>query len=519
MSKKAYTKWEVFFKALTSWRTASVSLLSFSSGLPLGLVWISIPDWMRTIGVDIRVVGLFTLAQAPWSFKILWAPLMDRFYPKFLGPRRAWILITQILLSLLILGLAGLGNHPDAVWVVGALCLAIAVASASQDIAIDAYAVEVLEKDEQAIAVGARIAIYRAAMYVAGALTISLAAVYSWKVVNIILAACFIPMMLITLKAPKPEFTQIHPKSLNEAVWKPFLGMLSRHRAIEILLFVILYKLADNFGQALLRPFLVDMGYSDFDRGVALGTIGLGATIAGTFLGGFLTTFLGLGRSLWVFGFLQIFSNLGYVWLSLVDVTRIGMYLAMGFETFTQGLGTGAFSVLLLRLTQKRFSVTQYALFSSLFAIPRIISGPISGVMVDSIGWTNFFAFTLVAGIPGLMMLQRFCSWKCRDIPEFDGDQSASFSWERAYFTSRDYGMGIVASLLSFMVFASIMTFLAMLKTFRAEKIMPDWGSSYAHFFRISAIDDWTRILGVALAALIMGFFVVSIKVARKARL
>ena len=144
--------------ALRSRRTLAVSLLSFASGLPLGLVWYAIPDWMRDAGVDIRLVGLLTLAQAPWSFKVLWAPLMDRYVPPFWGRRRGWMAVTQLLLAVLVFMLAGVGARPEAVWIVGALAFAIAIASASQDIAIDAYAVEVLRTEEQGAAVGARLA-------------------------------------------------------------------------------------------------------------------------------------------------------------------------------------------------------------------------------------------------------------------------------------------------------------------------------------------------------------------------
>src|SRR5215813_1839637 len=183
---------------MTSWRTASVALLSFSSGLPLGLVWLAIPDWMRSIGVDIRVVGLLGLAQAPWSFKMLWSPLMDRYAPPFLGRRRGWAAIAQVALLGLTLALAGVGAHPDTPWVVGALALAIAFASATQDIAVDAYAVEVLRHDEQGVAVGARTALYRAAMFVAGGASITLAGRYSWPAVNVGLALLFVPMLLVT---------------------------------------------------------------------------------------------------------------------------------------------------------------------------------------------------------------------------------------------------------------------------------------------------------------------------------
>ncbi len=407
---------------MTSWRTASVCLLSFSSGLPLGLVWIAIPDWMRSAGIDIRVVGLITLAQAPWSFKLLWSPLMDRYRLPWLGRRRGWIALSQVALFALTLLLAGLGNHPDTPWVVIALAFAIAVASASQDIAYDAYTVDVLKKEEQGIAVGAKTAIYRAAMYIAGASTITLAGFYSWSLVVVLLAMLYLPMLLITWKAPEPADVPRAPQSLKEAIWYPFLGFLGRHRALEILAFVFFYKLADNLAEALLRPFLVDMGYSDVDRGVGLATIGLFTMLAGVFFGGLLTTSIGLGHSLWIFGILQIFSNIGYVFVARSDTDRLLMYGAMAFENISKGLGTGAFMVLLLRMTQKRFSATQYALFSSLFALPRIVSGPISGFTVDAIGWEAFFWATLVAGIPGLVLLQRFAPLGERD-PTFTVEQ------------------------------------------------------------------------------------------------
>ena len=273
-------------QALRSWRTASVVLLSFSSGLPLGLVWYSIPDWMRDVGVDIRIVGLFTLAQAPWAFKVLWSPLMDRYVPPFWGRRRGWAAVTQLALCAFGLLLAGVGDEPDAIWVVGALALAIAMAAASQDIAVDAYAVEVLRKEEQGAAVGARIALYRAAMVVAGGGAITLASELGWAAVNVLLAVLYLPMLLITWKAPEPEERTIAPTSLRAAVWLPFLGFLSRHRALEILAFVFFYKFADQLAQSLTRPFLIDMGYDSYHRGLALATVGMVATIGGAFLGG-----------------------------------------------------------------------------------------------------------------------------------------------------------------------------------------------------------------------------------------
>lgn len=403
-------------RALVSWRTAAVTSLSFSSGMPLGLVWISLPDFMREAGYDIRIIGLTTLAHAPWTFKVLWAPLMDRYAPRWLGRRRGWIAITQIVLSASTLLLAGIGDQTEAPWIILSVTLAIAVASASQDIVVDAYAVEVLQRDEQAIAVGARIASYRAAMFVVGALSISLTAMFSWRLVCVGTALLYAPLLVVTLLAPHPAHATPTPRTVRDSLWLPFVGFLSRHRAPEILAFVLLYKLSDQLSQSLLRPFLGDMGYTAIDRGIVLGTVGLWGTVVGTFLGGATTSMLGLGRSLWIFGILQIASNLGYILVSVSEVNRPLMYGAMAFETLTTGTGMGAFGVLLLRLTQKRFSATQYALFSSLFALPRIVAGPITGSIVHAAGWTNFFWFTMVAGVPGLVMLARFVPWSSRDV-------------------------------------------------------------------------------------------------------
>ena len=410
----------LLLEALRSRRTLSVALLSFASGLPLGLVWYAIPDWMRDIGVDIRVVGLLTLAQAPWSFKVLWSPLMDRYVPPFWGRRRGWMAVTQLMLAVLVLLLATVGERPDAIWVVGAAAFAIAIASASQDIAIDAYAVEVLRQEEQGAAVGARLAFYRAAMLVSGGASITLAAKLGWPAVNALLALVFVLMVALTWRSPEPEVQPTPPQSLRDAVWLPLVGMLRRHRAFEILAFVVFYKLGDQLTQSLTRPFLIDMGYDAVHRGIALATVSVVLTILGTFAGGIVTTIAGLGHALWIFGVLQIFSNAGYFLLSVLDRPNlVAMYGATGFEVFTSGLGMGAFGVLLLRLTEKRFSATQYALFSSLFALPRVVAGPITGFTVSAVGWPSFFLLTMVVGIPGLLMLARFVPAGVRE-PELD---------------------------------------------------------------------------------------------------
>jgi PAT family beta-lactamase induction signal transducer AmpG len=506
--------WASLRAAMTSWRTASVALLSFSSGMPLGLVWIAIPDWMRSIGVDLRVVGLITLAQAPWTFKFLWSPFMDRWAPPFFGRRRGWMAIALVALFATTLALAGVGSRPETPWVVGALALAVAFTSATYDIAYDAYTVDVLRPEEQGPAVGAKIALYRAAMYAAGAIAITVAALWSWPAVLVVLAVAYLPFLFVTVRAPEPEEPVVAPRTLRAAVWEPFLGLLSRPRALEILLFVLCYKLADNLAQALLRPFLVDMGYSAFDRGVALGTAGAVATSAGALLGGVLTTSLGLGRALWLFGVIQILSNLGYILVAGSPVNPPLMYGAMGFESFTQGLGTGAFLVLLLRLTEKRFSATQYALLSSLFGIPRLLTGPISGFAADAMGWTPFFWLTMAAGIPGLVLLARFVPIGAREpVLTSEPGRPVGPPLGAGALAAR----GVVAGAVALGSGALMLATLDAVKAVRATAGAAfDLAAPLEALLRPQGVGDWLGLVGLLAFAAVCGLFAAAVAAARR---
>jgi PAT family beta-lactamase induction signal transducer AmpG len=498
---------------MRSWRTASVALMSFSSGLPLGLVYVAIPDWMRSIGVDIKVVGLITLAQAPWSFKVLWAPLLDRFVPPFLGRRRGWAVIAQVVLFMTTLALAGAARHPDSAWVIAALALAVAFAAATQDIAVDAYAVDVLLPAEQGVAAGFRTAAYYIAMRFAGALAITLAAWWSWPVVLALIAVGYLPLMLGTALAPRPEETIEPPRSLRDAVWQPFVGFLSRPLALQILAFVILYKLSDVMANALLRPFLHDMGYNQVDRGVILGFLTWASTAAGALLGGLVTTGLGVGRSLWLFGVVQALSNLGYIAVAMSSVSRPLMLTATGFETFCSGMGSGAFSVLLLRLTQKRFSGTQYALMSSLFALPRIVAGPIAGFVVDAVGWVSYFWLSIAAGIPGLLFLRRFAPLGGQE-PDLDVHESAPGP---PISTRTLATRGIAAGLLIFLGGAVLAESLAGLKGLRATPPVPfDLLARLSTLFEMATPSDAVRFVGLLVVGAVGGLFTAAVLAARR---
>lgn len=492
--------WESLKHAVRSKRLAVVALLSFSSGLPLGLVWIAIPVWLKDIGVDIRVVGLLTLFQAPWSFKFLWSPLVDRYALPFLGRRRGYILVSQMGLLLTGIALTFASDHPERFGVIASLCFAIALISATQDIAIDAYTVEVLREEEHGLAVSGRTAMYRVAMTLSGGLAITLAGEFGWTAVNALLAICYVPCLLITLWADEPEVRQMAPATLREAVWEPFLGLLARPRAIEILAFVVLFKLADAFAQSLQRPFFREIGFDLWDVGIVSSTIGSFGIAIGAFTGGLLTTSVGLGRALWITGFLQALSNLGYAWVAESGpVSRI-LYAATIFEYVASGLGTGALGVLLLRLTEKRFSATQYALLSSLFALPRIFAGPPSGLLADTLGWTNFFLLTVVMAVPGMVMLSRFVPWGQRDVrfeapdgehaPLMDG--GALIRWTAAF--------GTIASV------AAIATLSALeaTKAYRKDSTFP-WMAETLKIVNPHTLGDGLSLVGGIASGLVLG--------------
>jgi PAT family beta-lactamase induction signal transducer AmpG len=496
--------------AVYSHRTAVVALQSFASGLPLGLVWYAIPDWLRDAGVDIQVVGLITLAQAPWTFKVLWSPLVDRFTPPFWGRRRGWMALMQFLLFGLGLVLAGVGNQPEAVWVVGAVALAMAVASATQDIAIDAYAVELLRPEEQGAAAGARTALYRTALLVTGGASISLAARIGWPAVNVLLACLYLPMLVVTWRSPEPE-VQSPPRTVREAVWDPFLHFLSRPRALEILAFVVLYKFSDQLTQSLTRPFLVDMGYGADDRGLALTTIGVGGFVAGSFVGGWMTTLAGLGHSLWAFGFLQLFSNLGYYWLAILDApSPWAMYAATGFEMLTSGMGSGAFSVLLLRLTEKRFSATQYALLSSLFALPRVLAGPITGFTAGAVGWPAFYLAATVVGIPGLVMLGRFVPLGMREpdvVPRAAAARGTA---------APGGGLAVHGALAALVLMVLAVALLAALEALQTIDTAPGTGTAFAAALRRLLVpadaSGWISLGGATAFAIVGGMLFAALR-------
>lgn len=510
--------WESLRAALGSRRIGAVTLQSFSSGLPLGLVWIALPAYLTYRGVDIRTVGLFSLAQAPWTFKFLWAPLLDRYEPGFLGRKRSWIVIWQGALLVGIGLLAAAGASPS-VGTVAGLAILVAFASASQDVVIDGYAVDVLEKSEQGLAVGARVALYRAAMLLSGAVAITLGKRFGWPPVFAGLALLFVPLAgAVVWSPPPPADVARAPRTLREAVLEPLVDIFRRSRALQIIAFLLLYKFGENLATALTRPFLIQKCFVPGDVGLATATIGLVAAIVGTFAGGWSTQKIGLTRSLWLFGAIQAVGFLGYVAVdrmtpgtpcgggvtaALVQPlgSRLVMYAAVAVENAAQGMASGAFGVLLLRLTQKQFSSTQYALFSSIFAIGRVLAGPPAGFLVDAVGWTPFFLLSVLASVPGLVLLHKFAPLSAPE-PELDADARVAAA---PVTRGRLAAAGLAWAAGGFLASAATSALLAALKAARTAGAAFDYNAALGRLFSPETLDDWIRMASLAVVGLLTG--------------
>jgi len=392
-------------------RVLSLLGLGFSSGLPLALIGTTLQAWMKTENVDLHLIGIFSLVGLPYTLKVLWAPLMDRFSPPILGRRRGWIAVMQVLLALSIL-LLGLSSPTSMPWLVALAAVSIAFFSASQDIVIDAYRADVLAAEELGAGAATTVVGYRIAMIASGALALILSDHLPWRFVYGLMAILMIVCTFFTLGSPEPEEKAAPPRTLREAVWEPLASYFRRSGAIEMLAFIMVFKLGDAIAGAMTTPFLLDLGFTLTDVGTVNKAFGLLSTIFGTLAGGAVIARLGLNRSLWLFAFLQAFSNLSFTGLALLGKNHAAMAAAIGVENICGGMGTAAFIAFLMSLCDKRFTATQYALLSSLMATTRILAGAPSGFMAESLGWAVFYAVSTLGALPGIALLPRFAPWR-----------------------------------------------------------------------------------------------------------
>ncbi len=393
-------------------KMAALLLLGFASGLPLLLIGNTLKAWMTVEKVDLAAIGWFSLASLPYSLKFLWSPFLDRFSLPFLGRRRGWLLLTQIALIIAI-AIMGFQQPKQALQLLAINAIAIAFISATQDIASDAYRTDVLTKLEMGAGAAVFILGYRIALLVAGALALILADRLPWSSVYLIMAATMVIGIFATLFAPEPKEIS-PPASLVDAVILPFGEFFQRKgvmRGLLILLFITLYKLGDALLSNMTTPFLLQTGFTKTDIGAIQVGMGLVATIVGALAGGSILSRIGINRSLWVFGILQAVSNLAYFCLAYLGKNYQAMVLAINIEQFCGGLGTAAFVAFLMSLCNQRFSATQYALLSSLMAVSRDILSAPGGAIAAVTGWSTFFLITIVAAVPGLLLLPVFAPW------------------------------------------------------------------------------------------------------------
>ena len=388
----------------------------FSSGLPLYLLLNLVPAWLKSEGVDIKAIGLMALIQFPYTWKFVWSPLMDRFTVLPLGRRRGWMLLSQLFLLLAIAGL-GLLNPAVTLWSIAALAFGVAFFSASQDIVLDAFRREILSDEQLGLGTALHVNAYRIAGLVPGALSLILADHLPWSWVFLITALFMLPGVMLTLWVKEPDLCR-PPKSLREAVVEPFHEFVTRkgwRYALLILLFLFLYKLGDSMATALATPFYLDMGYSKSEIGLIAKNAGLWASVAGGLLGGLWMLQLGINRALWIFGVVQLGSILGFVWLSGYDANLWALGLVIAFEALGVGLGTAAFTAFIARETDPRYTATQFALFTSLAAVPRTVVNASTGYLVAWCGWQNFFWLCTLLAIPGMVLLLKVAPWKAEN--------------------------------------------------------------------------------------------------------
>jgi MFS transporter, PAT family, beta-lactamase induction signal transducer AmpG len=405
---------QVFLKR----KMGALLLLGFASGLPLLLSSETLKTWMTIEKVDLGVIGLFSLVALPYSFKFVWSPFLDRFVPPFLGRRRGWLVISQIALTLAIAAMSW-QQPQQSLKLLAINAMIIAFFSATQDIACDAYRTDVLEEREMGAGAAIFVLGYRIALLVTGSLALILADRYSWQLVYLCLAGVMAISVTFSLWAPEPKLEENPPQDLAEAIWLPFQEFFQRSgvmRGVLIIGFIIFYKLGDTLLGNMVNPFLIQTGFSATDIGTIKGGMGLFATIIGVLTGGSLLSQLGINRSLWIFGGLQAISNMSYFILAQLGYNYSFMVLAINIENFCAGLGTAAFVAFLMSLCDRRFSATQYALLSSLPAIGRDLISASAGEIAKIAGWQFFFLITLLAALPGLLLLPYFAPWKSQAV-------------------------------------------------------------------------------------------------------
>lgn len=393
-----------------------VAILYFAEGFPFGVIIDTFPVYLRFQGISLTSIGLLSLVGLPWTLKFIWAPVVDLW-----GRRKTWFVGCQILMSLVLLGTFYLDTSSIAplLW----LLLIMASLSATQDIAIDAYTIELLDDKEMGPANGIRVMTYRIALIGAGGLLIAMAGLVGWKAA-FISAACLIAILSFTCS--KAPFVARHREQVDsangwryritEGVWYPLRSLFDKRAGfIYVMLFILIFKLGDMAIGPMVKPFWVDRKFTPLQIGMIPGTIGVVSTVLGALLGGGLTSRWGIFRALWILGIAQAASNLVYAAAATLPPSQWLMYAASVVESFCGGLGTAPFLAFMMHICEKKYAATQYALLSALFGLTRSVSGAISGAATEHLGYAAYFILTFFLSGPAFLLLGRIRPWAGKD--------------------------------------------------------------------------------------------------------
>jgi len=397
---------EIFF-ALSSSRAWIALLMGFASGLPLLLTLTVLQAWLTQSDISLVTVGMIGLVGLPYNFKFLWAPLLDRFYFVTLGRRKSWLLISQILLSLSIVFM-GMQEPLESLNLIVVSAIIITFFSATQDIVVDAYRRESLKDQEQGIGAMMYTYGYRLGMLLASGGGLILADLYSFSMVYYFMASVMLLTVIVSFIIPEPE-DYGSPTSLKDAFVMPVSDFVERYQgvypALLVLFFIVIYKLGDNFASHMSIPFYLDRGYSNAEIGAVVKVFGLAPLLFGIFIGGIINLRYGLFYSLVLAGVLQGLSTFGFILIDLFDKNLSILATVISFENLSGGMGTSCLLAFMALITNKQFTATQFALLSSLAALPRVILTAPTGWLVELMDWTPFFMMSGLIAIPGILLI------------------------------------------------------------------------------------------------------------------
>ena len=406
-------------KVMFSWRMLVMFAFGIASGFPFYIVKDVLKAWMTDANIDLATIGLFSAVTMPYTLKFIWSPVMDRFVPPFLGRRRGWILMAQVAL---IGAIALLGqfdpNHALSWIAVVALC--VSFFGASQDIALDAFRREYLSTEELGFGTGVWMNAWRLGMYVSvGVSFLAADADVAWSTIHVLLSLMMIGGIVTVLLVPEPKVDAPYPKTLQESVVEPFLEFFKRRGALLILLFILLYKIGDNMAGALNIPFILTQGFTKTEYFVIVKGIGMLCLFGGVLVGGAAMVRLGIARSLWIFGLLQAVSTVFFATLVWVEhdsafweaYRHLLLTAIVGFEFLATGMGQAAYATYMAIQTNKRFTATQYALLTSLMAVPGTVAASVTGFMAEGLGWSGFYIACALAALPGMLLLFTIAPW------------------------------------------------------------------------------------------------------------